>query len=120
MTFKDMSIKRKLMLITIVTSSLALLLASIGFVVYDLTAFRARMSQDLMTQAKIIGANSTAALAFRDDNAVREILSALRAKDEVEAAAIYTPDGRVFAVYRQRRPRVDYSPCSRNAGLPVR
>ena len=54
-----------------------------------------------MTQAKIIGANSTAALAFRDDNAVREILSALRAKDEVEAAAIYTPDGRVFAVYRQ-------------------
>ena len=41
MTFKDMSIKRKLMLITIVTSSLALLLASIGFVVYDLTAFRA-------------------------------------------------------------------------------
>jgi signal transduction histidine kinase/DNA-binding response OmpR family regulator/methyl-accepting chemotaxis protein len=101
MTFKDMSIKRKLMLITIVTSSLALLLASIGFVVYDLTAFRARMSQDLVTQAKIIGANSTAALAFRDDNAVREILSALRAKDEVEAAAIYTPDGRVFADYRR-------------------
>jgi signal transduction histidine kinase/DNA-binding response OmpR family regulator len=101
MTFKDMSIKRKLMLITIVTSSLALLLASIGFVTYDLTTFRARMSQDLMTQAKIIGANSTAALAFRDENAVREILSGLRAKHEIEAAAIYTPDGRPFAVFRR-------------------
>ena len=120
MTFKDMSIKRKLMLITIVTSSLALLLASIGFVVYDLTAFRARMSQDLMTQAKIIGANSTAALAFRDENAVREILSALRAKDEIEAAAIYTPDGRVFAVYRRGPDGSTIPPGSRSAGLPVR
>ena len=89
------------MLITIVTSSLALLLASVGFVAYDLTAFQARMSHDLMTQAEIIGSNSTAALAFQDEAAVTEILSALRAKDEIDAAAVYTPDGRIFATYRR-------------------
>ena len=81
------------MLITMVTSSLALLLASVGFLAYDLMAFRARMSHDLMTQAEIIGSNSMAALAFQDKKATREILSALQAKDEIVAAAIYTPDG---------------------------
>ena len=55
------------MLITMVTSSLALLMASAGFLVYDLVAFRTRMSHDLMTQAEIIGANSMAALAFQDE-----------------------------------------------------
>ena len=99
--FTHASIKRKLMLITTVTSSLALLLASAGFLLYDLTAFRARMSHDLMTQAEIISANSMAALAFQDERTVSEILAALRAKDEIVAAAIYTPDGRLFAVYRR-------------------
>ena len=101
MTFRNLSITRKLMLIATLTSSLALLLASIGFVLYDQTAFRARMSQDLMTQAEIIGSNSMAALAFQDKRAVTESLSALQAKDEIVAAAIYTPDGRLFAFYRR-------------------
>ena len=110
--FTHASIKRKLMLITTVTSSLALLLASAGFVLYDLAAFRTRMSQDLMTQAEIISANSMAALAFRDERTVSEFLAALRAKEEIEAAAIYTPDGRLFAVY-QRDPQ-------RRTALPSR
>ena len=40
MTFRSLSIKRKLMLITMLTSSLALLVASAGFLAYDLMAFR--------------------------------------------------------------------------------
>ncbi len=99
--FSDASIKRKLMLITIATSTLALLLASVGFVLYDLSAFKTRMREDLETQAKIIGANSMAALAFRDESAVTEFLSALRAKRDVEVAAIYTPDGALFSVYKR-------------------
>ena len=100
------------MLIATMTSSLALLLASVGFVVYDQTAFRARMSQDLMTQAEIIGTNSLAALAFEDEKAVSEILSALQAKNEILAAAIYLPDGRLFASYRR--------PGSEGTSLPAR
>ncbi len=53
-----------------------------------------------------------AALAFRDERTVSEFLGALRAKEEIEAAAIYTPDGRVFAVYH-RDPQ-------RRAALPSR
>jgi signal transduction histidine kinase/DNA-binding response OmpR family regulator/methyl-accepting chemotaxis protein len=101
MNLRGQSLKRKLLLITMLTSALALLLSSMGFLAYDLVAFRARMGHDLMTQAQIIGSNSMAALAFQDDGAVSEILSALKAKDEIAAAAIYTPDGRLFAAYRR-------------------
>lgn len=98
-TIRNLSIKGKLVLITMATSSLALLLASVGFVAYDLTSFRVRMSQDLITQADIIGSNSTAALAFKDERAVGETLAALRAKDEIVAAAVYLPEGQLFAYY---------------------
>ena len=101
MNIRDLSIKRKLMLITMLTSSLALLLASAGFVAYDLLAFRSQMSEDLMTQAEVIGSKSTAALAFQDADTATEILSALRAKDGIVAAALYAPEGRLFAQYRR-------------------
>ena len=98
---RTLSIKRKLMLITMSTSTVALLLASVGFVVYDLVAFRSQMSDDLMTQAEIVGANSMAALAFRDGPAAREILSALKAREGIVAAALYAPDGSLVADYRR-------------------
>jgi signal transduction histidine kinase/DNA-binding response OmpR family regulator len=98
-SFRTLSIKGKLMLITMLTSSVALLVASAGFLVYDLVAFRARMSQDLMTEARIIGANSAAGLAFHDERAVGEILAALKARDETVSAALYTPNGELFASY---------------------
>jgi len=100
-SLRTLSIKRKLMLITMSTSTVALLLASVGFVVYDLVAFRSQMSDDLMTQAEIVGANSMAALAFRDGPAAREILSALRAREGIVAAALYAPDGALVADYRR-------------------
>jgi signal transduction histidine kinase/CheY-like chemotaxis protein len=105
MTFRRLSIKRKLMLITMVTSSFALLVASVGFLLYDLAAFRARMSHDLITQAEILGTTSIGPLAFQDEKAASDILAALKAKDDTVAAAIYTPDGRRFVVYRREDER---------------
>jgi hypothetical protein len=99
MSFRTLSIKGKLMLITMLTSSVALLVASAGLLVYDLVAFRDRMSQDLMTEARIIGANSAAGLAFHDERAATEILAALKARDETVSAALYTPNGELFASY---------------------
>jgi signal transduction histidine kinase/CheY-like chemotaxis protein len=101
MTFRHLSIKRKLTLITMVTSSLALFVAFVGFFLYDLTEFRSRMSDDLITQAEIIGTNSVGPLAFQDERAAADILAALKAKDDTVAAAIYTRDGKLFAQYRR-------------------
>ncbi len=99
MKLQNLSIKRKLMLITMLTSSVALLLSSASFLIYDLISFRHLLTQDLDTQAQIIGYNSAAAMAFRDEPVATATLAALKAKDDIVAAVLYTPDGKIFAEY---------------------
>ena len=104
MTFRDLSIKRKLILMTMLTSSLALLFSSVSFLLYDLIAFRNLLTHDLTTEAQIIGYNSAAAMAFRDEAAATATLSALTAKGDIVAAVLYGPNGQMFAHYfRQSR-----------------
>ncbi len=97
MNLRDLSIKRKLTLMAMLTSSLALLLSSAGFLIYDLVSFRKLLSKDLTTQAEIVAYNSAAAMAFKDDSSAKVTLSALTAKDDIVAAVLYTTDGRAFA-----------------------
>ena len=99
MNLQNLSIKGKLMLITMLTSSAALVLSSASFLIYDLISFRHLLTLDLMTQAQIIGYNSAAAMAFRDEGAATATLSALTAKEDIVAAVLYSPDGTIFAHY---------------------
>src|ERR1700722_10971828 len=99
MNLKNLSIKRKLMLITMLTSGVAVVLSSAGFLVYDLISFRHSLSQDLVTQADIIGYNSAAAMAFKDESAATVTLSALQAKEDIVLAVLYARDGKIFAQY---------------------
>ncbi|HWO29071.1 MAG TPA: CHASE sensor domain-containing protein, partial [Candidatus Acidoferrum sp.] len=99
MILQNLSIKRKLTLITMLTSSLALVLFSASFLIYDLVSFRHLLSQDLMTQAEIIGYNSAGAMEFKDESAATATLSALTAKEDIVTAILYKPDGKVFAHY---------------------
>jgi signal transduction histidine kinase/ActR/RegA family two-component response regulator len=96
---KNLSINRKLMLITMLTSSVALVLLSASFLIYDLVSFRHFLSEDLATQAEIFSYNSAAAMAFKDEAAATVTLSALKAKEDIVAAVLYAPDGKVFAQY---------------------
>jgi signal transduction histidine kinase/ActR/RegA family two-component response regulator len=99
MNLKNLSIKRKMMLITMLTSSAALVLFSASFLVYDLIAFRHFLSGDLATQAEMIGYNSAAAMAFKDEAAATVTLTSLQAKEDITAAVLYSPDGKIFARY---------------------
>src|SRR5260370_5123113 len=99
MILQNLSIRRKLTLITMLTSSIALSLASVSFLIYDLVAFRHLLSQDLMTQAEIIGYNSAGAMEFKDVPAATATLSALTAKEDIVAAVLYTPSEKIFAFY---------------------
>jgi len=99
MSLQNLSIRRKLILITMLTSSIALLLSSASFLIYDLISFRHLLTQDLTTQAEIIGYNSAAAMAFKDEPAATATLSALKVKGDIVAAVLYNPDGKMFAQY---------------------
>ena len=99
MILQNLSIKRKLTLITMLTSSIALILSSVSFLIYDLVSFRNLLRQDLMTQAEIIGYNSAGAMEFKDEPAATATLSALTAKEDIVTAVLYKPDGKIFAHY---------------------
>ncbi|MGH8068680.1 MAG: ATP-binding protein [Candidatus Entotheonellia bacterium] len=98
-SFEALPIKRKLMLVIMLTSLTALLLACAGFALYELVTVRRLMVGDLTTLADVIGATSTAALIFEDTKAATEFLGALKTKPHIVVACFYTKYGRFFAGY---------------------
>ena len=100
--YRQFSIKRKLRVNTMVIVVLALLLSCAAFGGYDMLVFHSSLQKDLETLAEIISSNSTAALSFGDQKAAAELLSALRAKQHLRVAAMYSAEGKVFASYRRR------------------
>jgi signal transduction histidine kinase len=98
-TFADWSLRRKLMGGMLLTSGIVLLLTFGTFLTYELVTFRRAMAQSLSTLARVIAANSTAALAFQNHEDATTVLSALAAEPHIMAAALYDQDGRLFAAY---------------------
>ena len=110
---KNLSIKRKIILIVLVTTGAALTLAAIGLIANDFIRFRSETKHELISTAEIIGLNSTAALEFGDPEAGREILSALKENPHIVSAAIYTKDGELFPASRFK-PQKAYNGMSEN------
>src|SRR5207249_11972144 len=94
MILQNLSIKRKLTLITMLTSSIALILSSVSFLIYDLVSFRNLLRQNLMTQAEIIGYNSAGAMEFKDEPPATATLSALTAREDIVTAVLYIREGK--------------------------
>jgi PAS domain S-box-containing protein len=109
-SYLDLSIRQKLQSIVLVTSALALLVASAVFTIYDRSTFLRAKTQDLSASAKMVGSNITAALSFGDAESASEILAALQAKQNVTHAYIYRKDGTVFATYTRDATQNDFSP----------
>src|SRR5690348_910340 len=98
-SFRDLSIRRKLTLIVMVTTCTAILLACGAFFGFDIHTLRQSRAHDLETLAEVLASNSTAALTFTDPAAARDVLRSLSAKEHIMAAALYGSDGLIFATY---------------------
>jgi signal transduction histidine kinase/DNA-binding response OmpR family regulator len=97
--FRNLSIGGKLTLITMIVSTAALLVASFAFLAKDVMIVRRELLAAVGIHAEMVGNNSTAALRFQDPHDAADVLSALRADANIDAAWIYTPDQRIFASY---------------------
>jgi len=86
------------------TSIAVLILTCAVFVTYEYVTFRKTVVRALIVRGEIIAANSTAALAFKDEADAREILSALGKDPHMVAACLYDKDGHVFATYPADAP----------------
>jgi PAS domain S-box-containing protein len=108
--FRDRPIKQKLVIITLVTTGVALLLAGLGNVFADMLLFRGYLRRDLTVLARVIADNSTAALAFNDPRSATETLGALKERSHVTGACMYREGGPggagLFAQYSPGGPFV--------------
>jgi PAS domain S-box-containing protein len=103
------SLRGKIMLVTMVSSIAALLLTGVSLISFDQVSYQASLTRRSGVLADIVALNSTASLAFQDPQAAMDVLQALRVESAVVSATIYDQDGLVFAVYH-RDASVDFVP----------
>lgn len=84
-----LSIRTKLVLIIMAISALSMMLASGALLVYQEFSFRQRMVRDLETQALMLAANCTAALAFDVRQDAEDLLGSLRVQAPIMLAGVY-------------------------------
>jgi signal transduction histidine kinase/CheY-like chemotaxis protein len=99
--FKDLSIKRKMTWIIMLTSSIALLLACAAFVTYELFTSPKNLVHELTTLADVTGKGCAFALSFNAPGMAEDAektLGNLSGERRIVAACIYR-DGKVWAKY---------------------
>jgi signal transduction histidine kinase/ActR/RegA family two-component response regulator len=100
--FARLPIHRKLVTSALLVTGAALVMAMLGLSVIDALRYRAGAREDAAALARVIAENTSAAVAFKDAEAAREILASVRVRDVVTRACIYLPDGSLFAGYATR------------------
>ena len=93
------TIRRKLILAIMLTSTTALALAGTALTIHEVASLRALLARELATRAAILAANSTAALAFQNQDDASQVLAGLRTDPSIQAAALYDERGALFATY---------------------
>ncbi len=98
-SFRQTTIKRKLIGLIMLTSSVALLVAFALMIVSDYVSFRSGLVRDLRMLADVMGTSGSSALDFDDEEFATKTLAGLTATPNITTAAIYTKEGKVLASY---------------------
>jgi signal transduction histidine kinase len=118
--FLRRSVRAKMTAVVLATTLVALLVNALALVYYNVRDYRSTQITDVRTQAEILGRASAASLAFNDREEAQRDLSTLQARPDVESAALYRPDGTLFASYlrsaEERVPRQAEPPGTRISG----
>ncbi|HET7133409.1 MAG TPA: ATP-binding protein, partial [Gammaproteobacteria bacterium] len=94
------------MLIVLVTTLAALSVSTFALLSYEVSNYRDFSIGDASTLADVLGLVTAPALNFKDPEAARTNLEGLGNRPGIVAAAIYTPEGTLFATYTRKRDTV--------------
>ncbi len=97
--FLDLPIRRKLTVVIILASAVALVLAGVASAVYETSLFRRAAFREASIEAELIGAACVPALAKGNAADVRGRLSALHSQEQIVSAQIFNRNGAIFAEY---------------------
>ena len=96
---RDLSIRKKLILIIMSTSAAAVLFGSLFLYLMIIKQYQHLYRSDLAGLARVVGDNCEAALAFDIPEDAHKVLSSLRARPSINSASIYDIRGQLFAAY---------------------
>lgn len=99
-------VRARLMRVVLLTTGLAIGVAGLAMLTHDLLVYRASWASDLSTEAAILARSIAPALDFDDRELAQRDVSALQARPEVLAAALYSASGRLEAAYERGSSRV--------------
>jgi two-component system, sensor histidine kinase len=97
--YRNLSLKTKMLLLAVVSVSVALLLSCAGFTFNEIRTMRGFKLDELRTQGRTLAFNSSGVLSFMDATAAERLLAALQSQPAVEAACLYNSDGKPLASY---------------------
>jgi hypothetical protein len=98
-SLQNLSIRHKLRLMLCTALATALLMACFAFVALEFGEQREVENARNATLAEVMTANLAPALVFQRADAAVETLSALRARKDIQAAAVYRTDGNRLAYF---------------------
>jgi PAS domain S-box-containing protein len=98
-TYADWPILRKIAVANTLTAVVALLLAMVAALVGEMVTFNRSLLSSTATLAAVGAANSTAALAFKDQREAEAIIAGLASSPDTLSVALYDAAGRRFASY---------------------
>jgi len=94
-----LSIRKRLLLLTMLTSAIGVLPGCIGYLIYDYRQERRQKMEEVQSLAAIIGTNAIAALAFDDAESATRLLESLHTRPHIRMGVLYNHDGAFFASY---------------------
>jgi len=96
---RNLAIRKKMLAMTLLICGTVLCIVIIALFAFQVLNFRSNFERDAATLAVIIANNSTAAVAFRDEQTAKEVVDSLVAEPTVLAASLVLPDNSVFTHY---------------------
>ncbi|MBA5689545.1 ATP-binding protein [Rugamonas apoptosis] len=106
---RDLALPRKLLLMSVLTTLVAMLVALLALVSYDVLVARPRLVQDLASRMDLVSLNLDVDLNFGDRAAAERTLAALRGTRDIDSACLFDPRQRLFARYaRAGTPLCDW------------
>lgn len=100
--FSQLRIAQKILLVVVVTMSVAVVLTSVALNYYDSKTERALFIENTQLMSRVVAASSTAAVAFLDKKNASGELEALTAMDSLQYACLYSHQmNEVLAIFNR-------------------
>ena len=117
---RAISIKAKLRLMVVITSSVALLLAGCVFVFFGVLWFKNQTRMELSTLADHLAYASTAPMEFEDRPGAQAVIDYLRANPAILAGCIYGTNQMRYVQYSRAGSGLDAPPTALSEGFHPR